>query len=167
VSEFTKERFDRFKETVAKYERPECALLPTLYLAQEQFGYITAPVMEYVAKLLEIPPARVFEAVSFYTMFKKRDMGRWCLQICNNISCHMMGSEKVIQTAEEELGITLNETTEDKQFSLIRVECIGACDKAPVAQVNEKYLENLTPEKLKVIIGDLKKETFLGKREVI
>ena len=153
---FTPENQSRFEKILSKYETKASALLPTLWLAQEQFGYLTNEVMDHVAKLLDMPPAHVYEAVTFYVMYKRKDMGKYCLQICNNITCSMMGSEKLIQVANEELNIRFNEVTEDKMFSLVPVQCLGSCDTAPVVQVNEEYCENLTPEKFKELIRRLR-----------
>lgn len=153
---FTPENKDRFEKIVAKYETKASALLPTLWLAQEQFGFLTNAVMDYVAGLLGMAPAHVYEAVTFYVMFKRKDMGKYCLQICNNITCQMMGSEKLIQVAKEEIKINFNEVTDDKMFSLVPVQCLGSCDTAPVVQVNEEYCENLTPEKFKELLQRLR-----------
>ncbi|MBM4303038.1 MAG: NAD(P)H-dependent oxidoreductase subunit E [Deltaproteobacteria bacterium] len=153
---FTSENQARFEKIVAKYETKASALLPTLWLAQEQFEYLSNEVMDYVASLLGMPPSHVYEAVTFYVMFKRKDMGKFCLQICNNITCSMMGSEKLIQVARDELHIEFHEVTEDKMFSLVPVQCLGSCDTAPVVQVNEEYCENLTPEKFKELIHRLK-----------
>jgi NADH-quinone oxidoreductase E subunit len=154
--QFSESSMKRFKETVAKYEVPKSALLPTLWIAQEEFGYLTPPVLDYVAQLLEIPANHVYDTVSFYFMFKKKDWGKHCIQVCNNITCSMMGSEEIIHTVETELGIKVNDVTADKQMSLQAVQCLGACDVAPVLQVNEDYFENVTPEKMKKIISDLR-----------
>jgi len=153
---FTSENQARFEKIVAKYETKASALLPTLWLAQEQFEYLSNEVMDYVASLLGMPPSHVYEAVTFYVMFKRKDMGKFCLQIKNNITCSMMGSEKLIQVARDELHIEFHEVTEDKMFSLVPVQCLGSCDTAPVVQVNEEYCENLTPEKFKELIHRLK-----------
>ncbi len=153
---FSPENQTRFEKILSKYETKASALLPTLWLAQEQFGFLSHEAMDYVAGLLEMAPVHVYEAVSFYVMFKRKDMGKYCLQICNNITCQMMGSEKLIQVAKEELHINFNEVTEDKMFSLVPVQCLGSCDTAPVIQVNEEYCENLTPEKLKELIARLR-----------
>jgi NADH dehydrogenase (ubiquinone) flavoprotein 2 len=153
---FTPENKIRFEKILSKYETKASALLPTLWLAQDQFGYLSDEVMDYVAGLLEMKPAHVYEAVTFYVMFKRKDMGKYCLQICNNITCQMMGSEKLIKVAQEELRINFNEVTDDKMFSLVPVQCLGSCDTAPVVQVNEEYVENLTPEKFKELISRLR-----------
>ena len=153
---FSAENLVRFEKILSKYETKASALLPTLWLAQEQFGYLTNETMDYVARLLDMQPAHVYEAVSFYVMYKRKDMGKYCLQICNNITCSMMGSEKLIQVVRDELGINFHEVTKDKMFSLVPVQCLGSCDTAPVVQVNEEYCENLTPEKFKELIKRLR-----------
>jgi NADH-quinone oxidoreductase E subunit len=153
---FTPDNQSRFEKIISKYETKASALLPTLWLAQEQFGFLSNEVMDYVAGLLDMAPAHVYEAVTFYVMFKRKDMGKYCLQICNNITCSMMGSEKLIQVAKDELHINFNEVTEDKMFSLVPVQCLGSCDTAPVVQVNEEYCENLNPEKFKDLIQRLR-----------
>ncbi len=153
---FTPERMKRFEALVAKYEEPACALLPTLYLAQDQFGHLSSPVLEYVARLLKIPPARVFEAASFYVLFKKKDMGKFCLQVCNNITCTMMGSEDLIHVIREDLKLKAMEVTPDGTFSYMPVQCLGSCDTAPVVQVNEEYFENMDQQKFRDLLRALK-----------
>lgn len=152
---FTPENETRFQKILSKYETKASALLPVLYLAQEQFGYLSQEVMFYVGKLLDMPPAHVFEAVTFYVMYKKKDMGKFCLQVCNNITCSMMGSEKLIEVAKHELKISFNEVSTDNLFSLVPVQCLGSCDTAPVVQVNDDYHENLNPESFKQLLKDL------------
>ncbi len=154
--EFTPENKSRFEKTVAKYEQAQSALMPTLYIAQEQFGFLSPPVLDYVAKLLNIPVAHAYEVVSFYGMYKKKDMGRYCLQVCNNVTCTMRGSEDLLAVVKEELGLSPNEMTADKKFSLINVQCLGSCDTAPVVQVNEDYVEKLNPQKFREYLRKLK-----------
>ncbi len=156
--EFTPERMKQFKDLVAKYEVPASALLPTLYLAQEQFGYLSTEAMDYVGKLLGMPPVQVYEAVTFYVMFKKRDMGKYCLQVCQNISCSILGMDKLLEVAKEELGLSPGQVSEDKLFSLVTVECLGSCDTAPVVQVNEDYVENLNPESFRELLRKMKSQ---------
>ncbi len=153
---FNPEIQKRFEATVAKYERKASALLPTLYLAQEQFSFLSPPVMIHVAKLLDMPPREVFEAVSFYTMFRKKDMGQYCLQVCQNVTCCLMGSDDLFKVIQEELGIGPDEVTADKKFSLVPVQCLGSCDTAPVVQINDDYVERLDPEKFRSLIKKLR-----------
>ncbi|MCB0405005.1 MAG: NAD(P)H-dependent oxidoreductase subunit E [Bdellovibrionales bacterium] len=156
---FSEQMLETVDRLIAKYEKPECALLPILHLAQDQFGHLSPPVLNYVASLLKMPPGKVFDVVSFYTMFKTRDMGKWCLQICHNVTCTMMGAERLVHAAVESLGVGVNGVTEDKQFSLVTVECLGSCDKAPVMQVNNEFVERaLDAEKVKNLIKDLREK---------
>lgn len=157
MMQFTKENEERFQALLKKYETKRSVLLPALHLAQEQWGFISPEIMIFLAGKLDIPPAHVHEVVAFYTMFRKKDMGKYFLQVCNNITCTMMGSEKIIQAVKEELGIGLNEMTEDKMFSLVPVQCMGSCDTAPMLQLNEDYYENLTVESVKEMIRKLKR----------
>lgn len=154
---FTPENETKFQNLLTKYETKRSVLLPALHLAQEQWGFISPQVMVYLAGKLDIPPAHVYEVVAFYTMFRKKDMGKYFLQVCNNISCTIMGSEKIIAAVKEELGIGLNEMTPDQMFSLVPVQCLGSCDTAPVLQVNEDYFENLSPDTVKELIRKLKR----------
>lgn len=154
--EFTTDRVKRFEQIVTKYEERRSALLPTLYLAQEQWGYLSDETLRYVARLLEMPPREVFEAASFYILFHLKKRGRYCLQICNNITCTMMGSEKILSTLSRELGVGLGQETPDGLFSLLSVQCLGACDVAPVVQVNEEYFEKMTEEKATRLVGGLR-----------
>lgn len=156
--EFSPERLERSKKIIAKYERPASALLPMLYLAQEQFGFLTPSVLDYVASLLGIAPIQAYEAASFYLLFKKKDMGKYCLQVCNNITCTMMGSEELLEVVRQECGIGPNEVSSDNLFSLVPVQCLGSCDTAPVVQINEDYHEKLTSESLRELIKKLKTE---------
>ncbi|MEZ4750595.1 MAG: NAD(P)H-dependent oxidoreductase subunit E [Bdellovibrionota bacterium] len=156
---FSEQALETVDRLIAKYEKPECALLPVLHLAQDQFGYLSPPVITYVATLLKMPPGKVFDAVSFYTMFRTRDMGKWCLQICHNVTCTMMGAEKLIHAAKESLGVGVNGVTDDKEFSLVTVECLGSCDKAPVMQVNNEFVERALDEgEVKTLIQDLREK---------
>jgi NADH:ubiquinone oxidoreductase subunit E len=110
---------------------------------------------------LEIPPREVFEAASFYTLFRRKDMGCFRLQVCNNITCAMMGSEKILEVIEEELGITQGDVTSDRLFSLLHVQCLGSCGTAPVVQINEEYFELMTPEKMRATIRKLRESRSL------
>lgn len=153
--EFSPERFEEFKKTVAKYPEKEAALLPTLWMAQEDFGYLSLDVMRYVAKILEIPPSKVYSVASFYTMFKKEPTGKYLIQICRTLSCKLRGAEEVTEHVCNKLGIKLNETTPDNKFTVIEVECLGSCGTAPMFQINNDYYENLTKTKINNILDNL------------
>jgi NADH-quinone oxidoreductase E subunit len=153
--EFSTEALEQFKTTLAKYPEKEAALLPTLWLAQEEFGYLSFEVMSYVAKLLTIPPSKVYSVASFYTMFKKEPTGKYLIQICRTLPCQLRGAEEVTAMICEKLGIKKGETTPDDKFTMIEVECLGSCGTAPMMQINYDYHENLTKSKINQIIDSL------------
>lgn len=157
---FNAQNLARFEKTVALYEIRRSALLPTLWIAQEQFGFLSCEVMDYVATLLDMPPVQVYEAVTFYVMYRKKDLGKYCLQVCVNISCGMLGADALLKVIKEETGLSPNGVTEDKMFSLVPVQCLGSCDTAPVLQVNDDYFEKMTPELMKTVIQKLRAGTF-------
>ena len=158
MTAFTPERKAKFDSLLSKYEIKASAILPTLYLAQEQWGHLTEEAMDYVATLLDLSPRHVREVASFYVMLRKVDHGKYCLQVCNNITCCMMGSEELLKVIKEELQLEKPyQLTPDKMFSLLPVQCLGSCDTAPVVQVNEDYYEKLTPDTLRKLIQALKK----------
>ena len=136
----------QFEEYLTRYPTKRAAIMPTLWLAQRKFGYLSEEVMEYVAGLLGESPAFVASVASFYTMFYKKRMGKHHIQVCTNLSCTLMGAERIVQVCSRRLGIALGETTGDKQYSLDEVECLGSCGTAPMMQINDDYWENLTPE---------------------
>jgi NADH-quinone oxidoreductase subunit E len=154
--EFSPETYKKFEETVARYPRKEAAMLPVLYLAQQEFGYIGPEAIEYVAKLMEQPPARVHGVVSFYTMYATRPIGRHHIQVCRTLPCALRGAENVTNFLRRALGIDCGQTTPDGRFTLSEVECLASCGTAPMMQVNDDYYENLTEEKLAEILEQLK-----------
>lgn len=155
---FTTDRLERFQKVVARYEVKRSALLPALYLAQEQWSFLSDEVMDYVATLLEMPSREVHEAASFYTLFRRKPMGRYCVSVCNNITCTMMGSEKLLDRLKSELQIGAGDVTPDGQFSWLHVQCLGSCATAPVVQVNEEYFENMSEAKLTSLLDELKRD---------
>jgi len=154
--EFSPETYKRFEETVARYPKKEAAMLPVLYLAQQEFGYLGQEAIEYVAKLMDQSPARVHGVVSFYTMLYTKPIGRHHIQVCRTLSCALAGSEKITASIKSTLGIDVGQTTGDERFSLSEVECLASCGTAPMMQINDDYYENLTEEKVTAILGSLK-----------
>jgi len=154
-------RFDEaFEKAVAKYpsERRKAALLAVLHIAQELLGWLPESAMAYVGYRLDVPPVRVREVATFYTMYRLRPTGRHHIEICNSVSCWAMGSEQLFSHCEEKLGIRRGETTADGKFSLGEVACLAACGGAPAALVNNyRYSENVTPAKLDQLIDELAK----------
>jgi len=139
----------RLDEIVARYPERQGALLPVLRVVQEACGnQVPLEAMDAVAEYLGIAPTYVYEAVTFYTLFHSQPVGRCHLQVCTNLSCSLRGAEKVVKYLERKLGIRPGETTPDRRFTLTEVECLASCGTAPMLQVNEEYVENLTPEKI-------------------
>jgi len=154
--EFSPETLKRFEEIVSRYPKKEAALLPVLYLAQEDFGYLSSEAIEYVAKIMDVSPARVYGAVTFYTMLHMKPIGRYHLQVCRTLPCALMGAEKIIGFLKAKLGIDVGETTVDGRLTLSEVECLASCGTAPVVQINDDYYESLSEEKLEEILQSLK-----------
>ncbi len=137
---------EKFDELVTRYPVRRAAIMPTLWLAQEEFGYLSSEVMEYVAGLLDLSPAFVASVASFYTMYNKQPVGEHHVQVCTNLSCSLVGSDGVLGCIKRRLGIDVGETTADGKFSLSEVECLGSCGTGPMMQINDDYWEDLTPE---------------------
>jgi NADH-quinone oxidoreductase subunit E len=156
--EYTSENRARFDVLITRYpdDRKRSAVLPALYLAQYQQGYITANAIRYVAGLLEITRADVEDVVSFYTMFYTRPVGKFVLQVCRTLSCALNGAERVTESLVEKLHIRPGETDPTGTFTLIEVECLGACDRAPVVMVNDAWHECQRPEDAGNLVDDLR-----------
>ena len=148
------ERVERAREIIARYPQPRSALLPLLYLAQEQDGYVADDAMEHIAELLDLTPAEVLGTASFYTMFKREPLGRHLVSLCTNIACLLDGAYELLEHAEDTLGINAGVTTEDGEFTLEEVECLALCDKAPCLQINYRFFESVTPESFDQLIAD-------------
>lgn len=144
-------------EILKRYPDKRSALLPVLNIAQREFGWISEPVMTYVAGLLELTPPKVFEVVTFYTLLNQKPVGKYHIQVCRALSCALMGAEDVVSYLQKKLGIRVGETTPDGLFTLRTVECLASCGTAPMMQVNEAYYENLTRGKMDRIMEGLKK----------
>ena len=138
------------------YPDPRGALLPVLHMAQETFGHISLEVEDYVATLFELSPAHVHEVVTFYTLYFCEQPGRHIVAVCHNLSCHLAGAPKIIAHLKQKLGIEPGETTEDGRVTFLTVECLCACEAAPMAQVDDRYELNLTPEKIDRLLGELR-----------
>jgi NADH-quinone oxidoreductase E subunit len=144
--EFTPANLERAKAHVAKYPsgRQASAVLPLLWIAQEQSGgWLPRAAMDHVAQILAMAPIRVYEVATFYTMFNLRPVGRYLLQVCTTTPCWLRGSDAVVEACQRKLGISIGETTPEGLFSLVEVECLGACVNAPILQVNDDFYEDL------------------------
>ncbi len=156
---FTPENDAIAQQIIAKYPegRQRSAVMPLLDLAQRQGdGWLPMPAIEYVAEYLDMPSIRVLEVASFYTMFNLKPIGKHFIQVCGTTPCWLRGAENVMRTCQEKLGIGNGETTEDGMFSLLEVECLGACVNAPMIQINDDYYEDLDSDKTAEIIDALR-----------
>jgi NADH-quinone oxidoreductase E subunit len=142
-SDTAKKRLEWLRTRYPK-DHQRALVLPVLSMAQREFGWCSPKVVQYVASVIPVPVIQVEEVATFYTMYNKRPIGRWHLQVCHNLSCSLMGADIVIEHIEEKLGIHRGETTSDGQFTLMGAECLGSCGTAPMMQVNDHYHENLT-----------------------
>ncbi len=149
-----KERFDRL---LTRYPTKQAALLPTLWIAQEEFGWISREAVDYVASLLGLSPAFVWGVVTFYTMYNRAPAGKHLIQICTSISCFLAGAEEVFAECRKRLGdLKPGQTTPDGKFTVIEVECLAQCDKAPALMVNNDDYAIVTKENLESFLGSLK-----------
>jgi NADH-quinone oxidoreductase subunit E len=155
---YTAENRARFEEIVKRYppERRRSAVLPALYLAQYQQGYITANAIRHVAELLGITRADVEDVVSYYTMFYTKPVGTFVINVCRTLSCAVNGAERVTEELCAKLHIRPGETDPSGTFTLMEVECLGACDRAPVIMVNDAWQENQSPEDVAKLLDELK-----------
>jgi len=149
-----------FQLILAKFppDRKKAALLPTLHLAQRQFGWLSDEVQMYIAERLELAASEVMNTVTFYTMFNKKPVGKYHVQVCTNLSCYLRGADQLMSLCERELGIKCGETSEDGRFTLSHVECLASCGTAPMMQVNDDYHENLTPVTASALLDGWKGE---------
>jgi NADH-quinone oxidoreductase subunit E len=152
---FTQQALRRFNEIVARYPKKDAAMLPVLYLAQQEFGHLSAEVIIYVAEIMELPVARVYGVVTFYTMLNMKPIGRHHIQVCRTLPCALMGAEKITALLKAKLGIEVGETTADGKFTLSEVECLASCGTAPMMQINDDYYESLSEERVATILESL------------
>lgn len=154
----SKESLDQVKREVAKYpsERKSSAVMAALRIAQEEHGWLSVPLMDYIAELLGMRPIQVYEVATFYSMYDLKPVGKHKISICTNISCMLCGSDVIIKHLEKRLGVKLGETTPDGKFTIKEVECLAACGGAPMFQIGKTYYENLTPEMVDRILEGLK-----------
>ena len=145
-------------EIISRYPVKRSALIPLLYLAQRDEGFVSEAAMKEIAGLLRLTPPQVYETATFYTMLNLKPVGKFHLQVCKSLMCALAGSDTVIGWVKTKLGIGPGETTTDGVFSLSAVECLAACGTAPMMQVNEDYYERLTEDTFDRILADLKKD---------
>jgi len=144
------------EEIRAKYPDRKSALLPSLYVAQREFGWLSHEAMTCVAQTLNLPEAFVRGTASFYSMFRHKPVGRNLIQLCTNVSCMILGAEKLVDLLNTKYGVKPGGTSEDGRFSLVEMECIGACGTAPAMLVNTDFYDNLTEKTIEEILGKYK-----------
>ncbi len=137
-------------------ERRRSALIPALYLVQRQQGHITASAMRHVAEVIGCTPAEVEDVVSYYAMFFTQPVGKYVIQVCRTLSCALLGAERVTEAIAGALGISAGETDREGMFTLVEVECLGACDRGPVVMVNDAWHECQTPEGVAALLDGLR-----------
>ncbi len=158
---FNKETLELIHKMMLRYPegKHKSAIIPILHIAQAEFGgWLSAPVMDYVASILKIQPIEVYEVASFYSMFNLKPVGKCLIEVCRTSSCWLCGAEDIIDHIEKTLHIKVGETTKDGMFSLKAVECLGSCGTAPMMQVGADYHENLTIDKVDSLLQKFKSE---------
>jgi NADH-quinone oxidoreductase subunit E len=156
VIAFSPEQLAEVRRLQGLYPDRRGALLPVLHMAQDAFGYLSLPAQEYVARLFDLSPAHVHEVVSFYTLYFQQPKGRHVVAICHNLSCHLAGARDILAHVKQRLGIEVGETTDDGRITLQSVECLCACEAAPMMQVDDRYELDLTPEKIDRLLEGLR-----------
>jgi NADH-quinone oxidoreductase subunit E len=154
---FSTQQLAEVRRLQSLYPDKRGALLPVLHLAQETFGgYISLEAEEYVASLFDLSAAHVHEVVTFYTLFFREPTGRHIVSVCHNLTCHLMGAKGIIEHLTRRLGVEIGETTADGRVTLLTVECLCACEQAPMMQVDDRYEGHLTPDKVDHILDGLR-----------
>ena len=147
---------NEIRDITTRYPTKRSCVMPALYVIQREYGYITEEGMREVANILGVRPVLVFEVSTFYTMYNKKPVGKYHVQVCTNIACSLLDGEHIVKVISRKLGIKVKETTTDKKFTLSTVECLGSCGTAPIMQVNDRYYENLSDDKVEEILNGLK-----------
>lgn len=155
---FTPEHRAKLEEICGRYpaEQRRSAVLAALHLVQRQQGWVSRNAIKAVAEVIRITTAEVEDVVSYYTMFYTKPVGKQVIQVCRTLSCALHGAERVTEEIEKVLGIHVGETTADGQFTLVEVECLGACDRAPVVGVNDDWHEHQQPDAVKTMLEGLR-----------
>ncbi|MCB9029617.1 MAG: NAD(P)H-dependent oxidoreductase subunit E [Deltaproteobacteria bacterium] len=145
----------KIEEIKAKYPNARSAIMPALYMAQEELGHLTGDAIAWVADKVGVSPAHVMEVATFYTMYYKHPVGKYHFQVCRTLSCAIRGAKELTKHLHQKFGILPHEVSGDGMWSYEEVECLGSCGTAPMCEINDVYFENLTPEKLEEIIKEL------------
>lgn len=153
---FSPESETRFQSLLGRYPNKQAALIPTLVIANREFGYLSREAMDYVAGRLELHPSYVLNTATFYTLLHKQPVGKYHIQVCVNVSCYLRGADHLADHLKRKLGVGFGEVTQDGMFSLEGVQCLASCDTAPAIQVNDDYHENMNLDKVEQLIESLR-----------
>jgi NADH-quinone oxidoreductase E subunit len=157
---FSPEEDREVARLLTRYPTRQAAILPILWMIQEKLGWIPEEAVALVAARCEVPVSHVYGVVSFYTMFNRAPVGRYHLQICTNVSCQLLGAEHLLECLKKRLAIDLKETTADGVFTLNEVECLAACEMAPMIQVNEEFVGPLDETGLDAMLQRLRSQAL-------
>lgn len=146
----------RIQHILGRYPNKVAATLPVLWVAQEEFGFISNEAIELVAKTLEVPTSHVYGVVTFYTMYHRHPVGKYHIQVCTNVSCMLRGAYEVLDRFQKELELKSGTTSEDGNWTLSEVECLAACGTAPCVQINKDYYEPVAPDDVPTLIASLR-----------
>ncbi|MDI6850518.1 MAG: NADH-quinone oxidoreductase subunit NuoE [bacterium] len=158
-------QYKMLKRDIARYKRKPGPLIQVLHRAQEIFGYLPPEVQYFVAKELGVPLSQVYGVVTFYNFFRTEPVAKHVINVCMGTACHVKGADAILKAISEELGIKVGETTKDKFFTLSTARCFGACGLAPVIMINEDVFGKLTPEKVKEVLREYRKQKEAEEKE--
>lgn len=148
----------KLTEVIARYPSIRSAIMPALFIAQEELGWISDEAIRWVSERLAISPAHVLEVATFYTMYYKKPVGRYHVQVCRTLSCMLVGAKSLADHLGKRFGVKAGEVTADGMWSFEEVECLGSCGTGPMAQINDVFFEKLTPEKLDAVLDRIAQE---------
>ncbi|HTR82165.1 MAG TPA: NAD(P)H-dependent oxidoreductase subunit E [Bacteroidota bacterium] len=152
----TPENLKKVEDLRKRYPTSQAALLPVLWIAQEQEGWISEDMMRFLGGLLNLPYGHILGVVTFYTMYHSKPQGKYHIEVCTNVSCMLRGSDKILETIEHHCGVKPGQNSSDGKWTVSEVECMGACGGAPMLAIGEEYHENLTPELTEKLLSSLK-----------
>lgn len=154
----SKQAEQRLREIIEKYPSRKSAVMPALYLAQEERGWVDEAAVSWVASVIGVPPAHVRAVATFYTMYYKRPVGRYHVQVCRTLSCMLVGARPLTEALRERFGIDVNQVSADGMWSFEEVECLGSCGSGPMVQINDVFFEKMSPEKLSQVLDRIERE---------
>src|SRR5437762_1231073 len=148
----------RMRELAARYPVARSAIMPALYIAQQEEGYITSEGLQAVAEAIGLTPDDIESVATFYTMYYQQPQGKRIIKVCTSLSCYLRNCDKLVEHLEDRLGIKRGETTPDGNYTLLTAECLASCGTAPVLQVNDEFVENVTLEMADELVGEWERE---------